>query len=162
MIDHETQLKLQAYLDGESTSREAGEIVRLLDSDAEAQALFNELRGTKSLLSGNEPERKLAEPREFYWSGIRREIERAEKSADVSLSAAATTTWWLRVFAPASLLAVLGVFVAVSLRSPENPAPMLAFGEGHEIDTPLEEISSFTFRSERAGMTVVWVDSHRN
>ncbi|HYV28561.1 MAG TPA: hypothetical protein VFA77_13575 [Candidatus Eisenbacteria bacterium] len=161
MIDQETQLKLQAYLDGESTSREAGEIVRLLDSDAEAQVLFNELRATKSLLAGNEPERKLAEPREFYWSRIRREIERAERSADL-LSAPATTTWWLRVFAPASLLAVLGVFVAVSLRSPENSVPMLAFGEGHEIDTPLEEISSFTFRSERAGMTVVWVDSHRN
>jgi hypothetical protein len=63
--------------------------------------------------------------------------------------------------APAGVLAALVVFVAVVLRSPEGGGTLLALDDSHEIETPLEETSSFSFRSEAAAMTVVWVDSHR-
>jgi anti-sigma factor RsiW len=161
MINHETELRLQAYLDGEVSSVEVGEISRLLDGDAEARALYEELKATKTLLIGNDVELKLPESREFYWSTIRREIERAEHVQSTNVSEAVASPWWMRFVAPACVLAAFGVFVAVSLKSPETSAPLLAF-DGHEIDTPLEETSSFSFGSETAGMTVVWVDSHRN
>jgi anti-sigma factor RsiW len=161
MINHETELKLQACLDGELSSAEAHKISRFLDSDASARALYEELKATRALLNGNELELKLPVSREFYWSVIRREIERAEQAQPESPPETVSSSWWVRFLAPASVLAALAVFVAVSLRSPETSPPLLAF-DGHEIETPLEETSSFSFGSETAGMTVVWVDSHRN
>ena len=161
MINHETELKLQAYLDGELSAGEAKAIAGLLGSDASAQALYQELRIAKSLLDGNELERKLPESREFYWSKIQRQIERLESTQADGLTEPAASRWWTRFLAPAGVLAALAVFVAVALRSPDGGGTFLGLDDSHEIETPLEETSSFSFRSEAAAMTVVWVDSHR-
>ena len=82
MINHETELKLQAYLDGELPAGEAKAITDLLERDASAQRTYQELRSTRSLLAGNEVERKLPESPEFYWSKIRRQIEQLESQAE--------------------------------------------------------------------------------
>ena len=161
MINHETELKLQAYLDGESSEAEAKGIADLLGCDAGAQTLYQELRIAKSLLAGNELERKLPEPPEFYWSKIQRHIERLESTQADGLTETAASRWWTRFLAPVGVLAALAVFVAVALRNPEGGGRFLALDDSHEIETPLEETSSFSFRSEAAAMTVVWVDSHR-
>ena len=161
MINHETELKLQAYLDGELPAREAKAIADLLGRDAGAQALYQELRIAKSLLVENELERTLPESREFYWSKVQRQIERVESTQADGLTEPAASRWWPRFLAPAGVLAALAVFVAVVLRSPEGGETFLALDDSHEIETPLEETSSFSFRSEAAAMTVVWVDSHR-
>jgi len=161
MINHEKELKLQAYLDGELSADEAKATADLLGRDAGAQALCQELRVAKSLLAGNELERKLPESREFYWSKIQRQIDRAESMQADGLTEPSASHWWPRFLAPAGVLAALAVFVAVVLRSPEGGGPFLALDDSHEIETPLEETSSFSFRSEAAAMTVVWVDSHR-
>jgi len=47
MINHETELKLQAYLDGELSAGEAKAIADLFGRDAGAQALYQELRITQ-------------------------------------------------------------------------------------------------------------------
>ena len=161
MINHDTELKLQAYLDGELLPGEAKVISRLLESDAGAQALYQELRTAKSLLAGNELERKTPESREFYWSKIQRQLERVESTQAEGQREPAPAQWWTRFLAPAGVLGALAVFVAVALRSPEGAGSFLALDDSHEIETPLEETSSFSFRSEAAAMTVVWVDSHR-
>ena len=161
MINHETELKLQAYLDGELSAGEAKAIADLLGRDAGAQALYQELRIAKSFLAGNELERKLLESREFYWSKILRQIDRAESTQGDGLTEQEASRWWPRFMAPAGVLAALAVFVAVVLRSPEGGQTVLALDDSQEIETPLEETSSFSFRSEAAAMTVVWVDSHR-
>ena len=80
MINHETELELQAYLDGELSAGEAKAIADLLGRDAGAQALYQELRTAKSLLAGNELDRKLPESREFYWSKIQRQIDQVEST----------------------------------------------------------------------------------
>ena len=67
-------IKLQAHLDGELTGRDAQQVTALLESDAEARALFNELQQTRTMLKGNEPEFRLPESREFFWSKIEREV----------------------------------------------------------------------------------------
>ena len=78
----EEGIKLQAQLDGELTGREAQEIAAFLENDAEARALFAELQQTRSMLTGNEPEFRLPESREFYWSKISRAIETGERKAE--------------------------------------------------------------------------------
>ena len=161
MIIHEKELKLQAYLDGELSAGEAKAIADLMGRDAGVQALYQELRSAKSLLAGNELERKLPESCEFYWSKIQRQINRVEPAQADGRTEPAASRWWPRFLAPAGVLAALAVFVAVVLRSPEGGQAFLALDDSHEIETPLEETSSFSFRSEAAAMTVVWVDSHR-
>ena len=161
MINYETQLKLQAYLDGELSAGEAKAIADLLASEPGAQALYQELRIARSLLSGNELERKLPESREFYWSKIQRQIERVESTLTDGVAEPEAPRWWTRFLAPVGVLAGLTIFVVVALRSPEGGRSFLALDDSHEIETPLEETSSFSFRSEAAAMTVVWVDSHR-
>jgi anti-sigma factor RsiW len=144
----ELGIKLQAHLDGELTGREAQEIAALLETDAGAQALFAELRQTKLLLAGNEPEFRLPESREFFWGKIEREISRPE-------SALGRQPAWMmflrRHFAALSTTAVaaaLVMFLAVNSMSP-------AMFE--EIENPLDDSDSFSFRSESQQMTLVWI-----
>jgi len=159
MIDHQTQLRLQAYLDGELPPGEARAIGELLAREVETRPLLEELKATRALLVGNELEMKLPETREFYWSKIQRQVEREERRA--SAVDAPAPAWWIRFLAPAGALAALAVLVLIALTSSERSQPLLALEDSHEIETPLEETSSFSFRSEAAAMTVVWVDSHR-
>ncbi len=145
----ELGIKLQAHLDGELAGREAQEVAALLEGDAEAKALFAELQQTKSLLTGNEPEFRLPESREFFWSKIEREISRDETAPATSVSG-----WMVflrRHFAALSTTAVaaaLVMFLAVNWMSP-------AMFE--EIENPLDDSDSFSFRSESQQMTLVWI-----
>ena len=78
MIDHNLQLKIQAFLDGELSEAEAREIAALIAADAEASALHTELKNTRRALMGAEADIKVPETREFYWNRISREISRLE------------------------------------------------------------------------------------
>lgn len=77
-MNAELMLKLQSWVDGELSETEARQVAELVRTDKEAAALATELRMTDGFLAGDEPEVKLAESREFYWSKIERAIERAE------------------------------------------------------------------------------------
>ena len=60
MKSHETNLKLQAWLDGELPAGEAAEFEKSLAGDAEMQALLGELRRTKARAAYVEQLRKQA------------------------------------------------------------------------------------------------------
>ncbi len=147
----EDGIKLQAQLDGELTGREAQEIAALIESDAEARALFAELQQTRSMLTANEPEFRLPESREFYWSKIEREIERLE----VAPARTATPAWLL--FLRRNLRAVSGTAVAAALVMFAAVQMNLTGDLFEEIDNPLDDTSSFSFRSESQQMTLVWI-----
>ena len=98
MINHETELKLQAYLDGELSSGEAKAVEDLSTHDADARALFEELKLTKSVLAENELEVRLPESRGFYWSKIQRQIEREEKGRATEQTEAAARGGFLHSF----------------------------------------------------------------
>lgn len=156
MINKETKLRLQAHLDNELSDRETREMAAWLDREPEARALYNELNNIKHLLVNNEPEAKLPESREFYWSKIERTIRQESAKAPASGAATGRFPWWVRVFAPA-----LGVVVLLV-----SALSVVKFGTGpqtvrylHEVETPLEETSAISFRSQSAGMTVVWVET---
>jgi len=160
-MNSDTQLKIQAYLDNELSHGEARQIAGMLTNDRDAQELYSELRSTREVLAGNEPEIKLGESREFYWSRIKSQIERAER-APVSRSG---TPWWLRLAAPLlGTAALLGLLAMVS-----NPADRVTLKRSGdtlasrplhgEVEDLAPEVSSVTFRSEEDGVTVVWLSA---
>jgi len=154
-MNQELQLKLQSYLDGEVSSREARRVAKLLEQNAEARALVGELRATRDFLAGNEPVVNLPESREFYWSKIQREILRAE-SAPSPVSAG----WlfaWRRYLAPLAGVAFVMFLGLGTVRYYDLTPFDLATRHLTEVENHSEHTSSFSFRSHTENMFVVWV-----
>src|SRR5947207_11114128 len=110
-MDYDSQLKLQAYLDGELPEGEAREIANWLARDKEAVALHAELRNTRKALVGFETGVALPESREFFWSKIEREIQRQEQPQPEPAQWLAFFAWLQKFRAPAS--AVAAVFLVL-------------------------------------------------
>lgn len=106
MNDFNTQMKIQAFLDGELPEAEAREIAALIARDRDAAALHTELKNTRRALAGAEQGITLPETREFYWSKISREIEKTERAEPVQ---AAPTLWQMlsRLLKPVVAVAVV-------------------------------------------------------
>lgn len=159
MIDPEIQLKLQGYLDGELPDREARNVAEWLDRDPEARALFTELQHTRSLLAGGEPERALPEAREFYWSKVEREILRTE-GVQAAVVRHPLASWWLKWAVPVAAAIALFILVVPLLRQRAGDGGLPSLSEAQEMETPLQQASFISFRSEADGMSVVWLDTH--
>ncbi|MBU6402919.1 MAG: hypothetical protein KGS61_21575 [Verrucomicrobia bacterium] len=160
MIDPETQLRLQAYLDGELPARDREPVAERLDHDPEARAWFTELQHLRSLLAQGELERPLPETREFYWARIEREIRRPEAGAPRA-SAVPWLAWGLKWVVPAAVAVALACLLVPLLHQGPNGA-LAGLGQAQEIETPLQQATSISFRSEADGVSVVWVDTHGN
>jgi hypothetical protein len=158
MIDLGTALKLQALLDGELSAHEAAALKRQLNEDPEARRLYDELQLTRAVLQQCEPEHSVPETREFYWSRICQALERGG-----SPTRSQGDDWWnrwLRWVVPVGATALLGLFLLQrGLLGPDRQPVLLS--TDHEVETMLADTTSISFRSESAGMTVVWVQSGR-
>jgi anti-sigma factor RsiW len=151
----ELELKLQSYLDGELSEREARNVAAAIGNDPDAQALLRELETTAALLRDNEPQMAVPESREFYWSKIERAIERAQPEPAVPLLA----LWFSlrRIIAPVAgvaLVLFLGI-ASFKFQSGNDSSAHLA-----EVESLSEHVSSFSFRSQSQNMFVVWL--HEN
>ncbi len=151
-MDYNAQLKLQAFLDGELPEAEAGEVSSSLKQDRKAAALLEELRNTRRALAGFEAETKLPESREFFWSKIRREIQRQERAA--SRPAPAPLMALLRRFVVSASAVALVVIAGLLLTRPPGPA---GTASGPEVETALADAGAFTYRDYDAGTTLVWL-----
>ncbi|MBI5801890.1 MAG: hypothetical protein HZA92_14360 [Verrucomicrobia bacterium] len=141
-----TELQLQANLDGELDAREVREIEALLARDAQSAALMQELKWTKGAISGNEAEVKLPETREFYWGKIERAIVAEERKA---AAAPAERAWWLKFLYPATgLAAVVAVMFVISGGRTTD---------GADTESVQEDVNAISFRSEAEAMSVVYV-----
>ena len=150
-MNREFELKLQAYLDGELGAREAREVEGRTQADPAAQALLSELRMTAGALRGNEPEHKVPDTREFYWSRIERGIEAGDKAARASRF---WSLGWLFRYWPQ----LSGASAAILLLLAATAHFQLLGKPGWEdIENPLSETGTFCFRSEPDRMTLVWV-----
>lgn len=154
-MNDKLELKLQSYLDNELSASDRREVDGWLAKDREWKSLFAELQNTRQALHGNEPEVRLPETREFFWSKIQREIARLENTA--VRPAEQKLPWWRLVsagrlarVAALAAVALLGVFL---FRHEE----VETFSQVHEVDTPSAEMGSITFRSEAEKMTVVYL-----
>jgi anti-sigma factor RsiW len=159
MMSFGTLLKLQAYLDGELSSRQAAKMARFVANNAEAQLWLEELRAVKTLLAGNEPKMAVSESREFYWSRIARAIESQAAPAQREVRHGAIR--WLGWLLPAGAAAALVLMLA---GSPRFGALHLArtgtSTEAPEIESPLDDVTVMSFHSSTEGMTVVWINSY--
>jgi anti-sigma factor RsiW len=151
-MDYDSQLKVQAWLDGELPVDEAGEVVQWLAREPEAAALAEELRHTREAMTGLEAGLRLPESREFFWSKVQREIQRLEtpapKPAPVTRFAL-----WRRFLVPASAIALL-LIAGVVLTRPSGPSGRTPVAE---IETALADSGAFTYRDYSAGTTLVWL-----
>jgi anti-sigma factor RsiW len=163
MRDHDSELKLQALLDGELSAAESESVRALISRDAEARVLYDELVVVKTLLAGNESQVKVPESREFYWSGIARAIEREEPKHRMDVPVPSSAHSWFRLLLPAGAVAILALSLTIGWNLPGfGKIRVPALAGSHDIETPLEGAPTFTFRSEPEAMTVVWVDSGPN
>jgi anti-sigma factor RsiW len=144
---NEQELKLQAYFDGELPPAEAREVVNLLARDSDATALIHTLKVTRRVLSGFEAGTKLPESREFYWSKIRREIERTEVMRP---EPAKNGLFYLlrRALVPAAGVAMLVIAAMFVTRGGSGAT---------EFETASADPKAFTYRDYSAGTTLVWL-----
>ena len=145
-MDYHSQLKLQAYLDGELPEAEAREIAGWLARDQDAVALLAELKMTRQAMADFETGVRLPESREFFWSKIERQIQSQETIATAprlsSLLAA-----WRRFLVPASGLAAAVLVTVILLRG--SPSP--------DAESSLSDPGAFTYRDYKNGTTLVWL-----
>src|SRR2546430_207559 len=149
-MDFESQLKVQAYLDGELPEAEAREIANWLARDQEAVRLHAELRNTRKAMAGFEVGVTLPESREFFWSKIEREIIRLEqpKREPQSIPFFARLQRFLK---PASAIAGL---ILVGLIANQQFG-LLSGAGGPENKSALDDPAAFTYHDYSAGTTLV-------
>ena len=148
MTDYDSQLKLQAYLDGELPEAEAREVAGWLARDREAVALLSELKATRQAMAEFEPGIKLPESREFFWSKIERQIQAQDQPALKTASGMnGLLAAWRRFLMPAAGLAAAVLVTVVLLRG--SPGP--------DAESSMSDSSAFTYRDYKNGTTLVWL-----
>lgn len=148
-MDYQDQLKLQAYLDGELTEREAHEMAQRIGRDQEAAALLTELRQTGQALAGFGQDLQLPESREFYWSKIQGQIARLAPVPQGHPSPFAALVRLRRYLVPAAGLALL---VIAGLMATQGPSQ-----ESGPIETALADPGAMIYHDYSAGATFVWL-----
>jgi len=148
MIEHDTQLKIQAFLDGELSGSEANQIAALLAANPEAAALHTELKQTRRALAGAEQGTKLPESREFYWSKISREIERLDRGTPARpVSVWHALSAWLKPLGAVAAVAIVAILVWQQTGGGNA---------GHSLVTAQIDSDAMTFQDDTTGTTFVW------
>ncbi len=152
----EQQLKLQAWVDGELPDGEARRVAELAASDEAARALVGELRIAKTILAGNEPEVRFPESGDFFWSKIRREIERAEMVP----AEAPRVSWaqaWRRMLAPLSGVALVAFLSVVSMNLFQRGEMDESLKYMVEVENLSDDVGSISYKSQSENMFVVYL-----
>lgn len=149
-MNEQTQLKLQAFLDGELSAGEREEFESLLQRDAEANALLLELKHTSKALAGFEDGIKLPEARDFYWSKIQGQIGHEEL---VHAHRSSRLAWLRRILVPVGSFAAVVLAVLLSLPKSEETLGMVTY---------TSEGVAFTYQNYETGTTLVWLDFPEN
>ncbi|MBI3849293.1 MAG: hypothetical protein HY298_03225 [Verrucomicrobia bacterium] len=156
-MKHDSQLKLQAYCDGELTARAVRQVETWLAEDNEARLLLAELQNTKAALASGEPDRKLPEAREFYWNKIEREIQRHSQTRPQTGIPVIFTSWRKFLILATAVAALVGLALLFSSSSRHSTIVQAIARHFHEFESPSEDAHGFTFRDQTTGTTVVWI-----
>jgi len=149
MMNHEEQLRLQAYLDGELSEKENAEVVAWLAGDQQAAALLAELRQTSEAMAGFEEGIKLPESRDFYWSKIQRQIRAEEQVSAPAATVLPFVVRLRRLLMPVAGLALVAVAALIATQSlgPETPS----------METSLADSGAMVYHDYSARATFVWL-----
>src|SRR5262245_61800765 len=156
-MNMEQQLRVQAWVDGELPEAEARQIESLVNGDKQAQQLVAELRTTKSALLGNETAMALPETREFYWSKIRRDIERLDQAAAGESRPVPWVLNWRRWMAPLSGVALVAFFSLLSINIFRQPLGDDSANYLVEEENLSDHVGSISYRSQSENMFVVYL-----
>jgi len=152
----EQQLKLQAFLDGESPEGEARDVAALIARDPEAAKLHAELKNTRQALKGADAGMTLPESREFFWSKIKREIERTAPAEQPQPEPAVSFfTTLRRLFVPLSAVAALVIVCFIATKQFNSTADAAATTQG--TVTELADAGAVTYHNYETGTTLVWL-----
>jgi len=150
--------QLVAWADGTLRGRKAKQVAQAVAASPDLQTLVKQLRQARDAVASlREMEYPLPETPEVYWQQVRARIRRtqAEKPEPV------WKLWSRRVWAKAPIMAVIVALLSLGWwvyhRSREQSPPLAP--SYAEIESSTNAPGIITFRSEAAGMTVVWVDT---
>jgi hypothetical protein len=150
-MKHELELKVQAWLDGEASDRDAARLADWIARDAEAGAVAAELGTVKKTMAGSELTPPVPDSREFYWSKIERQIQR-----EASAPRQEPISWaerWRRLLMPLAGATAFIFVLTFAIRQVQQPA----FDEISSTDTGMDAV---TFHDQSAEMTVVWLQDN--
>ncbi len=153
-MNEQTQLKLQAFLDGELPEKEAREMSALVARDQDAAALLQTLRHTHQALAGFEADIKVPDTREFYWSRIEREIRKFEESPAPAPAQVSFLTRLNRFLLPLGGVAAIALALLFTFGRPDSSAKANTMGE---IELASNDMSAVAYRSHDDGVSVVWL-----
>ena len=156
-MNWDQKLQLQAWVDGELSESESRQVAALVEGNHDAQAIVAELRVTRGFLGGNEPEVRLAESHDFYWSKIRRDIERVEQAAELEMGRAQWWSAWRRLLAPVSGLALIAFVSVLSLNLFNRSQVNENLQHLVEVENLSEDIDSISYKSQSENMFVVYL-----
>jgi len=152
-MKHEMELKIQAWLDGETSDRESARISGWVARDSDAGALAAELRTARDAVTGNELNLRLPETREFYWSKIERQVQREAASASPSRSGVPWLARWRSVLLPVTGSLAFALVMLVAVEQMKAPG----FDEISATDSGMDAV---TFHDQSAQVTVVWLQDN--
>jgi anti-sigma factor RsiW len=158
-MNHEQQLKLQAFLDGELPETEAREILSWTQRDSAAAALLAELKNTRAAITHAKPHLSVPESREFFWSKIEREIQRQEpaEASAPEISIFAALRRWLLPAVAVSALVIAGLVAHFNV--PKSAVETVADADTPTVETTLANSDATTYRDASEGTTLVWFSS---
>ena len=158
MNKNETELNVQALVDGELTGREAEELRRRLESDAELKALHTRLTAMRGLMVNSELPRTLPESGDFHWNKIAQSIEREDREAKRLARPAPGVNRLLRWVTPLAGVGCILLLLTSLSRHNGPPALDILLGSDHELELSVDEIDVMTFNTGDDGMSIVWLD----
>jgi len=156
MNKNETELNVQALVDGELTGREAEELRRRLESDAELKALHTRLTAMRGLMVNSELPRTLPESGDFHWSKIAQAIEREERQVDRTTKSSMSAKWLLRWVVP--LAGVVCLVLVLTMKQTAPPDLDILLGSDYELELSVDDLDVMTFNTGDDAMSIVWLD----
>ena len=160
MNENETELRVQALVDGEITGREAEELRACIEGDDALRELHARLTAVRGLMAGAELQRTLPESGDFHWSQISKAIEHEERQAKHLARPASGTNWLLRWVLP--LAGVACLMLLLTLQQTTRPDLGISLGSDHELELSIDDLDVMTFNTMDDTMSVVWLDYSLN
>ena len=156
MNENETELKVQALVDGELTGREAEKLRARLESDAGLRTLHARLTAMRGLMTGAELPRTLPESGDFHWSQISEAIRHEERETKRLARPASGANRLLRWVVP--LAGVACLVLLLTLQQTTKPDLGISLGSDHELELSIDDLDVMTFNTGDDTMSVVWLD----
>jgi len=156
MNENETELKVQALVDGELTGREAEDLRARIETDDGLRELHARLTAVRGLMAGAELPRTLPESGDFHWNKIAQSIEREDRQAKHLARPASSANWLLRWVLP--LAGVACLMLLLNLPQTTKPDLDISLGSDHELELSIDDLDVMTFNTGDDAMSVVWLD----